>query len=234
MRRLDAPVVLSRIAVAVALLSSAGCGGKHYLNQYEFSGKTLALVFIDPPEPELLHGWYNIDVGDNAITTVVNAGAKVAKEVVARRATARLDSATRRVNVATRMAERTTERASRYLGTRSVATADGADYVLEIQMRSFGIDARSNSATYLYTRAEAVLLDRHTGREIWSEDVRGSNRLTPYVVGTGNAPSAIFTAGTLHTVTVADFEEALDQLVTLTSNLITNELREKLRDVRDK
>lgn len=233
MRRLDAPAVLRRIAVAVALLSSAGCG-KHYLNQYEFSGKTLALVFIEPPAPELLHGWYDVDVGESAMQTVINAGAKVAKEVVARRATARLDSATRRVNVATRMAERTTERASRYLGTRSVSTADGADYVLEIQMRSFGIDARSNSATYLYTRAEAVLLDRNTGREIWSEDVRGSNRLTPYVIGKGNAPSAIFTAGTLHTVTVADFEEALDQLVTLTSNLITNELREKLRDVRDR
>ncbi|MEX2154902.1 MAG: hypothetical protein WD825_16285 [Gemmatimonadaceae bacterium] len=217
----------------MALALVAGCG-KHYLNQYDFSDKTLALVYIEPPAPELLHGWYNLDVDGNAIQTVVQAGAKVAKEVEARRASARLDSAAQRVDVASRLAQRTLERASRYLGTRMVVTPDGADYVLEIHMRSFGIDARSNRATYLFTRAEAVLLDRKTGREIWSEDVRGTDRLTPYVVGTRSVPSAVFTAATLHTVTVADFQEALEQLTTYTSNLITNELREKLRDVRDR
>jgi hypothetical protein len=232
MRRSDAQVV-SRIAVAVVVLMSMGCG-KHYLNQYDFAQKTLALVFIDPPSPELLHGWYNLDVGNNAIQTVVGAGAKVAKEREARRASARLDSAAVSVDVTTQLAQRTLERVSRYLGTRIVSTADGADYVLELNMRSFGIDARSNRTTSLYVRAEAVLLDRNTGREIWSEDVRGTDRLTPYVIGTANVPSAIFTAATLHTVTVADFQEALDQLVTFTSDIITNELREKLRDVRDK
>jgi hypothetical protein len=233
MRRQNARVVHRGIAVAFVLALVAGCG-KHYLNQYEFSDKTLALVYIEPPAPELLHGWYNLDVDGNAIQTVVQAGAKVAKEVEARRASARLDSAAQRVDVASRLAQRTLERASRYLGTRMVVPADGADYVLEIHMRSFGIDARSNRATYLFTRAEAVLLDRKTGREIWSEDVRGTDRLTPYVVGTRSVPSAVFTAATLHTVTVADFQEALEQLTTYTSNLITNELREKLRDVRDR
>lgn len=233
MRRLDAPAVHRGVAAAIVLALVAGCG-KHYLNQYEFSDKTLALVYIEPPAPELLHGWYNLDVDGNAMQTVVQAGAKVAKEVEARRASARLDSAAQRVDVASRLAQRTLERASRYLGTRMVVTPGGADYVLEIHMRSFGIDARSNRATYLFTRAEAVLLDRKTGREIWSEDVRGTDRLTPYVVGTRSVPSAVFTAATLHTVTVADFQEALEQLTTYTSNLITNELREKLRDVRDR
>jgi hypothetical protein len=227
---------MRRLAVAAALAAavfSSACG-KHYLKQYEFEGKTLALVYIEPPAPDLLHGWYNLDLGDNVIQTTMRAGAGVAKEVEARRARARLDSAVERVDVASRLAQRTLDRASRYLGTRTVQTADGADFVLEIHMRSFGIDARSTHATYLFTRAEAVLLDRRTGREIWSDDVRGSDRLTPYVVGTRNVPSAIFTAATLHTVTVADFAEALEQLVTYTSNLITNELRDKLRDVRDR
>jgi hypothetical protein len=219
--------------VIAATISIAGCG-KHYLNQYDFSGKTLALVYIEPPSPELLHGLYNLDVNGNAIQTVMQAGAKVAKEVEARRASARLDTAAQRVDVSGKLAQRTLERASRYLGTRTVETSKGADYVLEVHMRAFGIDARSNRATYLYPRAEAVLLDRRTGREIWSEDVRGSDRLTPYVSGTLDAPSAIFTAATLHNVTVAQFQQALDQLVTLTSNVIANELREKLRDVRDK
>ena len=225
--------VAKGIAATALLLATAGCGGKHYLAHYQFADKTISLVYIEPPAPELIHGWYNVDAGGTAVQTVVRAGASIAKEVEARKASTRLDSAAVRVDVSGRLAQRTLERASRYLGTRPVMTPDGADFVLEMHMRSFGIDARSNRAAYLFTRAEAVLIDRRTGREIWSEEVRGSERLTPWVAGTPNVPSAIFTAATLHSVTVADFQEALDQLCTYTSNLITNELREKLRDVRD-
>jgi hypothetical protein len=221
------------LAALVALAATGACG-KHYLRDYQFADKTIGLAYVEPPAPELLHGWYNLDAGQTAVQTVVRAGATVAKEIEARRASARLDSAVRQVDVAGKLAQRTLERASRYLGTRAVATPEGADFVLEIHMRSFGIDARSSRATYLFTRAEAVLIDRRTGREIWSETVRGSDRLTPWVLGTDNVPSAIFTAATLHTVSVQDFAEALDQLVTYTSNLITDELREKLRDARDR
>jgi hypothetical protein len=189
MRRIDVAVV-RRIAIAAFALTAGGCG-KHYLNQYDFSQKTLALVFIEPPQPELLHGWYNLDVGSNAVTAVVGAGAKVAKEMEARRASARLDSAAVGLDVTTKLAQRTLERVSRYLGTRIVSTPEGADYVLELNMRSFGIDARSNRTTSLYARAEAVVLDRRSGREIWSEDVRGTDRLTPYVIGTATVPSAV-------------------------------------------
>jgi hypothetical protein len=222
------------VAVSLAATAALAACGKHYLKEYDFAGKTMALVYIEPPAPELLHGWYNLGLENNPVRTAVRVGAGVAKEVEARRASERLDSAAQQVDVAARLAERTLHRASRYLGVHPVVTPDGADYVLEIHMRSFGIDARSTHATYLFTKAEAVLLDRKTGREIWSEEVRGSDRLTPYVVGTRDVPSAIFTAATLHTVTVAEFEAALGQLATYTSNLITDELREKLRDVRDK
>ena len=223
-----------RAAVALATIGVLGaCGGHHHLEQYNFSGRTLALAYIDPPSPELRHGWYNVRPSDNTMQAIVRAGASVAKEVEARRASARLDSAALRVSVRSLLSRRTLERANRYLGTRSVASADSADFVLEVQMRSFGIDARSNNATYLFTRAEAVLIDRRTGREIWNRDVHGTDRLTPWVLGTDNIPSAVFTAATLHTVSVADFEQALEQLVTYTSTLITNELRDKLRDVRN-
>lgn len=226
-----ARVVFGGVAVA-ALMGAAACG-KHYLRDYQFADKTIGMVFIDNPSPELLHGWYDLDAGHTVVQTVVRAGATVAKEVEARRASRRLDSASVRVDVPTRLAQRTLERASRYLGTRPVTTPEGADFLLEIRMESFGIDVRSSHAAYLFVDAEAVLIDRRTGREIWNEDVRGRDRMTPYVIGTPNVPSAIFTAATLHNVTVADFERALNQLVGYTSDLITDELREKLRDVRD-
>ena len=217
--------------VAAGLISIIGCGGKHHLNQYNFSNKTLAVVFLEPPAPELLHGRDYVSTNDNAITAVMRAGGGAAKEYESRRARARLDSAADQVDLVDLLAVRTTERANRYLGTRAAGSLETADFLIEISMRSFGIDARSNQATYLFTRAEAVLIDRRTGREIWSEDVRGTDRLTPRV--TGNVPVSIISAGTLRAVTVRDFQEALEQLTVLTSDLITSELREKLRDVRN-
>jgi hypothetical protein len=52
------------------------------------------------------------------------------------------------------------------------------------------------------------------------------------VSGTHDVTSSIITAATLSTVSVEDFQQALDQLVTFSSNLIASELREKLRDAR--
>jgi hypothetical protein len=222
-----------RIALVAGLMLIAGCGRKFYLAEYQFADKTIAMVYLDTPNPELLSGWYNLRPSTNPIRVVVNAGAGVAKEIEARRASARLDSATRQVDIPARLADRTLQRASLYLGTRPVSSTEGADYVLEVNMRRFGIDARSTNAAYLFTNAEAVLVDHRTGREIWSSEVSGSDRVTPWVVGTRNIPSSIFTAATISTVSVEDFEEALDQLVTSSSNLITSELRDKLRDVRD-
>lgn len=215
---------------AVVLVSACS---RHHLDEYHFTNKTVAMVYVDPPSPELRHGWVDVRPNESAIQTVVRAGAGVAKEVEARRAMNRLDSAAARIDMPSRLADRTFERASRYLGTRALRSADSADFILEIHLRSYGIDASSNHATYTFTRAEAVLLDRRTGREIWHRTVRGSERMTPWIVGSDRVPSAIFTAATLHTVTVNDFQNALEQLATYSSNLIIDNLRDKLWDVRD-
>lgn len=234
MRRHPEAYHLTRsLLVAGFLIAAAGCGRKHYLAEYQFTDKSLALSFIEPPSPELLTGLYDLRVSRNPVRMAARVGGGVAKEIEARKASARLDSAASRVDIAGRLAQRTLERTALYLGARPVESPNDADFVIEINMRRFGIDARSTNAAYLYTRAEAVLLDRRTGREIWSVDIHGNDRMTPFVVGTRSIPSSIFTAATIHNITVAEFQAALDQLVTSSSNAITYQLRDKLRDVRD-
>ena len=223
----------SRLTILVAtLLASVACGPKHHLADYTFANRSLAMVYLEPPAPQLLTGAYDISEARNPLEAVIRAGTGVAKEVEGRKASVRLDSAITRVDVATRLAQQTLERSSRYLGVRPVTTTDAADFLLEVHMRSFGIDARGQGAAYLYTNAEVVLLDRPTGREIWSIDVRGTDPLTPVVRGPNDAAGSIIAAGTLGTVTVAQFQQALEQLLTLSSNLIADELREALRDAR--
>jgi hypothetical protein len=219
--------------VIIILAAAAACGGpRHHLGEYTFADRSLGLVYIAPPAPALYTGSYGVRASDDPVTAVVRAGAGVVKEVEARRASARLDSALVRTRVSDLLANRTLERAGRYLGMHPTASADGADFLLEIHMRNLGIDASGSSAAYLYTNAEAVLLERRTGREIWSAKVHGTDRLTPPVHGADQVPGTIITAGTLGTVSVADFQAALDQLATLSSTVIADELRAALRDAR--
>jgi hypothetical protein len=223
----------SRLLGGAALFGLTACGGsRHHLAEYDFTDRSLGLVYLSPPSPTLYTGQHGVRTSDDVVTAVARVGAGVAKEIEGRRAGARLDSATRRVDVSDVLARRTVERTARYLGLRAAAGAGEADYVLEVQMRSFGIDVSGESAAYLFTNAEAVLLERRTGREIWSRKVHGTDRLTPAVYGAQGVPGTIITAGSLGSVTVADFQRALDQLATLSSRLIADGLRADLRDAR--
>jgi len=103
-----------------------------------------------------------------------------------------------------------------------------------VTMERLGMKATADEAAYLFTYAEGVLLDRRTGREIWNVNVHGRDRLTPYVQSTSPIPGSVITAGTLGSVSVSDFQGALNQLMDYSSTLITNELRAALRDVRSK
>jgi len=229
------PLSVTRaLAVASAVAATlAACGGGHHLAEYPFANRTLAVVYVAPPAPELLTGYYDLRDSQNPVEAVVRAGADVAREREGRRASARLDSATARIDIPAVLAQRTLERASRYLGTRPITDEHQADYLLEVRMERFGINAKADEAAYLFTYAEAVLIDRRTGREIWNVNIHGRDRLTPYVQSTSPIPGSVITASALGSVSVADFQGALNQLMDYSSNLITNELRSALRDVRN-
>ena len=214
-----------------AVMALGGCGPKHHLEDYDFANKTLTVVTSTPAYPELQTGWVNVDL-ENPVTAVIQGGARVAKEVEARKARTRLDSAATFVDLGARMGERTADRASRYLAARPVATGP-ADFTLEVWVTDYGLDADGwDAAAFLYTNAEAVLIDGASGREVWSVRVWAREPVTPAVFNSGPVPEDVITAGTLMTVTVDDFQRVLERLADLSSDVVTNELREALRDVR--
>lgn len=226
--------LVGRLGFLCLLAVATACGGGHELERYSFAGATIAATDYPAPAPSLWTGSYELE-GDDAITAVVNAGASVAREVEARRARVRLDSASSLVDVRERMTRRTLERTARYLGAAPIAAAGGtvdADYLLEVYVRQYGIDARGGRAARVFMKVEAVLLDRRSGHEVWNVEVDSHDRLTPAIRHAGELPADIVTAGTLHTVTVDELERALADLIDFTADYVTNELREDLRDVR--
>ena len=219
---------------ALALLAGAlgACGG-HHLADYDFHGRTIAVVPLGAPAPEIWTGDHAID-SQNPLVAVIEAGSAVAVHLEARRARARLDSAATRVDMDARIAEQALARGGRYLGTRRIDDVNAADYVLEIDVQRFGINASRGSSATLFVEGEAILIDGRTGREIWNQEVEAWDQLTPTVRGPGSvAAGGVLTAAALTQITVADYERILMQLADYTADVMTDELRDDLRDVRD-
>ena len=228
-RRPRTGVAASLVLLAVA--AWAACGGGHRLAEYDFAGGTLAMVDLGTPPPVLLTGDVDVDTDEGALGAVLDAGSRAAKEVSARKARARLDSASRRVDMGEEMAGRILERGSRYLGTNPVESEAEADYLLELDVRDYGIDARGGRDARLFVVADVILLERRTGREIWNTEVRGRDRLVPSVEGV-DLPSDIFTAGGLTQISVDEFEGILRGLADVSADAVADQLREDLRDAR--
>ena len=224
----------SRIAASLVVLAAAAwtaCGGGHRLAEYDFAGGTLGLVDLGTPRPVLLTGDVDVETDEGALGAILDAGSRAAKEVSARKARARLDSAADRVDMGELLADPILERGSRYLGTRPVESETEADYLLELDVHDYGIDARSEREARLFVVADVVLLHRPTGREIWSTEVRGRDRLVPHVEGV-DLPSDIFTAGGLTQISVDEFERILRGLADVSADAVVDQLREDLRDAR--
>lgn len=232
MRRAPSPSRLLRfVALATAVFVSA-CGGGHLLADYSFADHSLAMVDYGTPAPVLLTGGGGGPDLDDPLGSLVEAGSRVAEEIEGRKARARLDSATARVDVGARMGDRILARGSRYLGADPVSDADRADYLLELDVRNFGIDARGRDAAYLFVVADAYLLEADRGVEIWSTEVRGHDRLTPSVAGKDPIPGDAVTAGVLSSLSVEDFRRVLERLADFSSDAVTDQLRSDLREMR--
>jgi hypothetical protein len=215
------------VLLGTAALGAAACN-RHHLADYDFMDRTIAVVSYGTPVPRLWTGPIDVE-GDNPLDLILSAGGRVAREVEARSARARMDSATQRIEVEGRLADRVLERAAVYLGARP-GPRDEADFLLEIDLEALGLDA-TRDYPHLLVQGKALLLDARTGREIWSENVHGNDPLSPGffredVVGD------VATAAVLRSLTVEDFERILDQLVDYVADRVTDELRKDLRDVR--
>jgi hypothetical protein len=220
------------LAVASVVLATAACGSKrqHRLAVHDFAGASVAVLHFHAPSADLVTGRHSSG-GSDPVTAVVSAGSRVAMELEGRRARARVDSAATSLGLGARVAERTLERTSLYMGARSVPDRDGADYLLEVDVRSLTLDARGDRAR-LEMRAEMVLLDAYTGRAIWSARVRSHGPLTPHVDGAGVVPSDAITATALHTMTVDDFERNLERLADLAADWFSREFRDAMTRAR--
>lgn len=219
---------LRRGLVFAATVLLASCGSGHRLGDADFSGGTLAVDAWTPGSPVVLTSGVDRDSDGSLAEVLLETGSEVARELEARRANERLREAASRFDLAERLSERLSTRAQRSLGTRAAATPSEADFVMELDVRRYGVRADDRSAS-VFLEADAFLLDAR-GVELWRRSVHAWDRLTPHV--DGGIGSGAVTAATLSRVTVDDLERALERAADAAANRIDRDLRDDLRDVR--
>jgi hypothetical protein len=219
---------LPALALAAAAVSIAACGSGHRLGEADFAGGTLAVETYAPEGPALRTPGVDRDEEEGLARVILEAGSDIAREVEARKARTRLRQAAARFDMPERMTERLQSRTRRSLGTYPVADGEPADFVLELDIRRYGVSADDRSAS-VFLDADAFLLDA-TGYELWRRSVHAWDRLTP-VVDDGVGSSAA-TAASLSRVTVEELEDALARVADAAASRIDRDLRDDLRDVR--
>lgn len=219
-------------ALAASLLLT-GCGPKHRLGAYEFRDRSVGVVSHMPRRPEILSGPYFLGgLSGDPVRDVLRVGARVYREVETRGLRERLDAAVTRVDVGHVLEEHTLDRAARYLAARPEPSGEPSDYLLELIVVEYGIDAESwDAAAHFYIEADATLIDRPSGEEIWRKEIDAREAIGPAVLGARTVRDVV-TAASLADLTVEEIVVALESLAQFAARVVTDELREDLRDVR--
>jgi hypothetical protein len=222
----------SALRVGLLILIGTACRGTGHLAEYEFSGRTLAARTLVPPHPEVLTGPWFVNWSANPVRNVIRAGAMIVKEAEASQIRSRLDSAAARIDVSGRLTSRAHQRAAFHLRAEPVQNEREADYVMEVLVEEYGVDAESwDAAAHFYVDARLVLADARTGRQIWDTHISAKDRIAPVVFGPG-AIRDVVTARALASQSVEEIVRMLERLADYSADRITERLREALEKVQ--
>jgi hypothetical protein len=220
-------------AASALLLTLLACGGLNRLGEYDFSDGTLAVAADVPARPEVLTGPLFFADADDPIRTLIRAGARIATEVQASEAREKLDEAAEQADVASRLSQRSLERTARSLGATVSEDLDRADFILEVTVREYGIDAENwEAAAHFFIDADIYLIEGPTGVGIWESKVHERDRITPVLIGVGSTAREVVTAGYLASLSVEEITRALEQLADYSADRVADRLRDGLRDAR--
>ncbi len=188
-----------------------------------------------PRRPEVLSSPYFLGgpTGD-PVRDIVRVGARIVREAGAIAVQERLDAASELIDVGEVLEGDALERTARYLGADPVAEQRDADYLLEIIVVEYGIDAEAwDAAAQFYIEADATLLDEGTGTEIWRAEIEARDPIGPAVFGGPSAVRDIVTAATIADLSVQEIVDMLESLADFSARVITDQLRDDLRDARE-
>ena len=213
---------------------AGGCASAGNLADYDFRDRSLGVVTLAPPHPDVFTDQVVDLDGTDLAGAIFRIGSDLLKESEAGKARARLDSAALAVDVPGRLGRRVLEDGARQLRARAVETTREADYEIEIRVERYGIEADSwDDQANFVLEAEVRLLDGPSGRRIWNARVSERDPVNDAVLG-GGAPilGSVLTARALAGLSVPEMERAMEGLADYCADRMLDRLRRGLDRVR--
>jgi hypothetical protein len=201
------------IVAAAAVLLLASCTTINNLDRYKVEGSTLAADMPVPPPPRLDID-YSVHIDSrNPLGTVLSIGTNIIKASEAEKAEANMRQALDTVDVPGIVLKETAQSCARALDARLVAREDRADYLLDLDIREYGIEAPSwGSAVSLHLRMVVTMYSTRGRDIVWRRAVTVDDPANPQMFGVGQVMGDIVTAGVLSSLTVEQLEEGFRQL----------------------
>lgn len=219
------------VLVAGALFGS--CTTVNRLHRYRFEGTTLAADLRVPPEPKF-NIYYAVRFdSDNPIGTALSIGTNIAVAAEASRAEDRMRAALRAVDIPKIVLDESFSACAEALDVRKVDKRDRSDYLLDVDIREYGIHAASpHGAVSMNMTVTASLYDKKDDRLVWRRRVSTKDRATPQMFGFGHIIGNVVTAGALANLSTEEIETGFERLARESSRSLARRLERDLYSAR--
>jgi hypothetical protein len=221
---------LAVLCSAVVLLAS--CMTVNHLDRYDFEGSTLAVDMRTPPEPRLRID-YDFKMNDSPVIAALSVMSNLAKANQASRAREVMQAALTEVDVPGIVQAETFKACASSLGAQQVESRKAADYILELHIDEWGIEARSPvAAVTLHMKVLASIYPRHGDELAWRREVTVDQPAEPDMFGIGNIIGNMVTATVLADMTQENLARGFKELGSLTARRVAMILENDLDRAR--
>ncbi len=222
------------VLLIAASFALGACASSNILHEYDYRNRTLSVVSDVPVRPEVLSSPVFLgELSGDPVRDLLRAGARVVREVEADAVQDRLDAASERIDVGYVLEDNALDRSARYLGADPAPGDRDGDFVMELMVIEYGIDAEAwDAAAHFYIEADATLLDAGSGTEIWRAEVTARDPIGPGIFSTRSEIRDLVTAAMLATLTVDEMVTVLESLADFSARVVTDRLRDDLREAR--
>ena len=218
------------IACLVGLaVSLAGCATTNNLDRFDFAGATLAADMPLPPEPWMQVRYDVILDRHEPIYSAFSVLTGVAKATQAEKARGAMEEALAAVDVPEIILKESFDACAAALGALPEEDAEGADFLLELSIHDWGIDAGSPVSTVALRIRLTVSLYDTRGRElVWHRELSVHDDASPAMFGLGPVVGNMVTAAALSELSVDELTDGFIALGHSAARSVARLLREDL------
>ncbi|MBN1481324.1 hypothetical protein EH223_03025 [candidate division KSB1 bacterium] len=195
------------------------------LVEYDLREADIAARTFMPPRANVFTD-LNVNFNPHDIVgTAISVGSTVARENEAIKARARLDSAMQMVDVPAIIEEEVLFRAAEMLNFRPVNEVKAADFVFNMRMEKYGIDAKGwDAGTFFVIESKVELIDNQLQRRIWKRSVTAREPLSPRVFGISTPIENVMDAVALSQLSVDEMAAGMEFLANFSAEIIAEKL----------